>query len=62
MDPELTELVEVAPDGREWLREIKVDGYRMHALLERGATGTSTCQFCQLPSGREGVLSRSPPL
>jgi DNA ligase D-like protein (predicted ligase) len=35
--PQLTELVDAAPDGPEWLHEIKYDGYRMHARLERGA-------------------------
>jgi bifunctional non-homologous end joining protein LigD len=25
------------PDGPEWLHEIKYDGYRMHARLDRGA-------------------------
>jgi ATP-dependent DNA ligase len=35
--PQLTELVEAAPEGDQWLHEIKYDGYRMHARLERGA-------------------------
>src|SRR5437764_2937782 len=35
--PQLTQLVEAAPQGDEWLHEIKFDGYRMHALLDRGA-------------------------
>ena len=35
--PQLTELVDAAPDGTEWLHEIKFDGYRMHARLDRGA-------------------------
>jgi ATP-dependent DNA ligase len=35
--PQLTELVDVAPDGPDWLHEIKYDGYRMHARLDRGA-------------------------
>ena len=29
--------VDVAPDGPDWLHEIKYDGYRMHARLDRGA-------------------------
>ena len=33
----LTQLVDQAPDGPDWLHEIKFDGYRMHALLDRGA-------------------------
>src|SRR5260370_23831053 len=35
--PQLTKLVDEPPDGPEWLREIKFDGYRMHARLDRGA-------------------------
>jgi bifunctional non-homologous end joining protein LigD len=35
--PQLTQLVDGAPDGDEWLHEIKFDGYRMHARLDRGA-------------------------
>ena len=34
--PQLTQLVDAAPDGDEWLHEIKYDGYRMHARLDRG--------------------------
>jgi bifunctional non-homologous end joining protein LigD len=34
--PQLTQLVDEAPDGPEWLHEIKFDGYRMHARLDRG--------------------------
>ena len=35
--PQLTQLVQEAPDGLDWLHEIKFDGYRMHARLDRGA-------------------------
>jgi bifunctional non-homologous end joining protein LigD len=34
--PQLTELVDAAPEGDQWLHEIKFDGYRMHARLDRG--------------------------
>ena len=34
--PQLTELVREAPEGPEWLHELKFDGYRMHARLDRG--------------------------
>ena len=37
ISPQLTQLVEVAPDGDQWLHEIKYDGYRMHGRIERGA-------------------------
>jgi ATP-dependent DNA ligase len=35
--PQLTQLAQAAPEGPEWLHEIKFDGYRMHARLDRGA-------------------------
>jgi ATP-dependent DNA ligase len=34
--PQLTQLVDAAPEGDAWLHEIKFDGYRMHARLDRG--------------------------
>jgi len=34
--PQLTKLVENAPEGPEWLHEIKFDGYRIHARLGHG--------------------------
>jgi bifunctional non-homologous end joining protein LigD len=35
--PQLTQLVDAAPEGDQWLHEIKFDGYRMHARLDHGA-------------------------
>ena len=35
--PQLTRLVDAAPQGDGWLHEIKYDGYRMHARLDRGS-------------------------
>ena len=35
--PQLTHLVDAAPEGDQWLHEIKYDGYRMNARLDRGA-------------------------
>ena len=35
--PHLTKLVDQPPEGPEWLHELKFDGYRMHARLDRGA-------------------------
>jgi DNA ligase D-like protein (predicted ligase) len=32
--PQLAKLVEKAPDGYDWLHELKLDGYRMHARLD----------------------------
>jgi bifunctional non-homologous end joining protein LigD len=40
--PQLTKLVDQPPDGPDWLHEIKLDGYRMHARLDRGAVGLLT--------------------
>jgi hypothetical protein len=34
--PQLTRLVDAAPDGDQWLHEIKFDGYRMNARLDHG--------------------------
>jgi ATP-dependent DNA ligase len=34
IEPQLTRFVEEAPDGPNWLHEIKYDGYRMHARHE----------------------------
>src|SRR5947209_5703477 len=35
--PQLAQLVKTAPDGPDWLHEIKFDGYRMHARLDHGS-------------------------
>jgi bifunctional non-homologous end joining protein LigD len=35
--PQLTQLVDAAPGGDEWLDEIKFDGYRIRARLDGGA-------------------------
>ncbi|GEP61210.1 hypothetical protein RSO01_83760 [Reyranella soli] len=32
--PQLTRLVDEAPAGKEWVHEIKYDGYRMHARID----------------------------
>src|SRR5437763_8780617 len=34
--PQLAALVTAAPDGPDWLHEIKLDGYRMHARHDAG--------------------------
>ena len=33
IEPQLTRLAEEAPEGTDWLHEIKYDGYRMHARI-----------------------------
>jgi ATP-dependent DNA ligase len=35
--PQLCKLVDAPPQGPEWLHEIKYDGYRMHARIDRGS-------------------------
>jgi ATP-dependent DNA ligase len=51
--PQLTQLVDQAPDGPDWPHEIKFDGYRMHARLDRGAvrllTRTLTVPISESP-------------
>jgi ATP-dependent DNA ligase len=34
--PQLAKLVNQAPDGLDWLHELKLDGYRMHARFDAG--------------------------
>ena len=34
--PQLCQLVETAPSGPQWLHEIKLDGFRMSARIDRG--------------------------
>jgi bifunctional non-homologous end joining protein LigD len=36
ISPELATLVDKAPEGDTWLHEIKLDGYRTLARIERG--------------------------
>jgi ATP-dependent DNA ligase len=36
ISPQLTQLVETAPSGPQWLHEIKLDGFRMAARIEHG--------------------------
>ncbi len=36
VEPQLSKLVEKAPSGPQWVHEIKFDGYRMAARIERG--------------------------
>ncbi len=42
VEPCLATLVEEAPNGREWLHEIKWDGYRLLAFLRNGKTDLKT--------------------
>jgi hypothetical protein len=40
--PQLAALVKEAPDGQDWLHELKLDGYRMHAWLDAGRVNILT--------------------
>src|SRR5256714_12058169 len=40
--PQLAALVKEAPDGPDWLHEMKLDGYRMHARLDAGSVNILT--------------------
>jgi hypothetical protein len=43
--PQLAALVKQAPDGPDWLHEIKLDGYRMHARLDTGRVNKQTTKI-----------------
>src|SRR5262247_1931430 len=64
--PQLTQLVDSAPDGEGWLHEIKFDRYRMHARLDRGAvkllTRTGLDWTHKYPPIAEAVARRTPGL
>jgi len=59
--PQLTQLVDAAPEGDQWLHEIKFDGYRMHTRLDHGAvrllTRTGLDWTHKYPSIAEAVAS-----
>jgi len=48
--PQLTRNVDEAPAGDDWLHEIKYDGYRMHARLDRAFNRLYPA--CGAPRGR----------
>jgi ATP-dependent DNA ligase len=62
--PQLTQLVDAAPEGDDWLHEIKYDGYRMHARLDRGTvkllTRTGLDWTHKYPPIAEAVASLGP--
>jgi len=49
IEPELATLVAKAPSGRNWIHEIKFDGYRLQARIDRSAD----------PKGEVRLLTRS---
>jgi DNA ligase D-like protein (predicted ligase) len=42
--PQLAELVTEAPEGERWVHELKFDGYRMHARIDRGRVKLTTAR------------------
>jgi ATP-dependent DNA ligase len=63
--PQLTQLAQAAPEGPEWLHEIKFDGYRMQARFDRGTvrlltrTGLdSTHKYPALSAAVSGLAAR----
>ena len=67
--PQLTQLVKEAPDGEQWLHEIKYDGFRMHARLDRGEVRLLTrnglnwtAKYPQIAAGRRVARPRARPI
>jgi hypothetical protein len=63
--PQLTQLVGTAPEGDQWLHEIKYDGYRMHENTTRSCwreAHSATPSFLQrcvvAPSRSAGYQNR----
>jgi ATP-dependent DNA ligase len=42
--PQLAKLVTEAPEGERWAHELKFDGYRIHARLDRGGVQLITAR------------------
>src|SRR6202040_552984 len=57
--PQLAALVNKAPDGSDWLHEIKFDGYRMHARLVSGRAQILTRQGNDWTNKYPAILARS---
>jgi len=57
--PQLCKLVDAPPQGMEWLHEIKLDGYRMHARLDRGRVSLLTRTAWGPGSSRSAGASRA---
>jgi hypothetical protein len=55
--PQLTRLVDDAPMGKDWLHEIKYDGYRMHARID----GDKNCSPEPAWTGRIDISAPSKP-
>ena len=55
--PQLSKLATAAPTGREWVHEIKFDGYRMAARIEKAPDAFRTRLDRQIPGDRGGVFA-----
>jgi bifunctional non-homologous end joining protein LigD len=45
--PQLAQLVKAAPEGSDWLHELKYDGYRIGCRIEQGAIGVRSIPLRQ---------------
>jgi bifunctional non-homologous end joining protein LigD len=68
IEPELALLVEDVPEGDDWLHEVKYDGYRIFAHVERGHVKLEsrnhkdwTARMPTLASALEGLVSAEHP-
>jgi bifunctional non-homologous end joining protein LigD len=43
VDPQLALLKKEPPGGANWVHELKLDGYRIHARIDRGEVKLLTC-------------------
>jgi ATP-dependent DNA ligase len=64
--PQLTQLVQAAPSGPQWLHEIKLDGFRMAARIERGGATLLTrtgldwsAKYPSLPTALTAVRAKT---
>ena len=58
IEPQLTRLAEEAPQGTDWLHEIKYDGYRMHARIDSDKTQLLTMYRARFFRHKVGVKRR----
>ena len=58
--PQLTALTETAPEGGEWVHELKWDGYRMHARIDEGSLRLLTRTGLDWTDKYPAIANRSP--
>jgi bifunctional non-homologous end joining protein LigD len=54
--PQLAKLVTEAPEGERWTHELKFDGYRMNARIDRGRASSS--RRARVSIGRASIRRR----